>query len=302
MPAVAEGVAVRWVASAASWLDDIGGDASSTVYEPAIVARLQLRYDESKADLTHDVDHDAVLFPLDSTLDASRAATISFADSDLQSTAPASAVYRLADAPIGEAKTWKQIERALVDHIVRTGSIELHVNKQLKLYSHPNESPENFRARCDQAARAAAEAETATLTAKHDAKAAKLDSQLDAAQDRASVVREQAADRKRGNLLRAAGDLLSGVFGSRRNAASKIGSAADQLTRDADGERVEEAKGRVARIEQQRADHIALLATETAAIEAKWTTAAAAITTLTVNLERTDVKIRQIVLAWIPVP
>ena len=102
--------------------------------------------------------------------------------------------------------------------------------------------------------------------------------------------------------MRAAGDLLGGLFGSRRNAASKIGSAADHLTRDADGARVDEAKGKVARIEQQRAELDDKLAADSAAIDAKWSAAATAVTTIPVTLERTDVKITQLALAWVPVP
>ena len=140
------------------------------------------------------------------------------------------------------------------------------------------------------------------MAEKHEAKAAKLEAQLEAARDRASVVREQAADRKRGNLLRAAGDLLGGLFGSRRSAASKIGSAADRLTRTADGERVDEAKGKISRIEDQVAEHDASLAADSAAVDAKWAAAAKAITTVPVGLERTDVKVTQLLLAWVPVP
>jgi hypothetical protein len=283
-------------------LADIGGDPAGTVLEPAILARVHLRYDETKADLVHDVDHDAVLFPLDATVDATRAANIAFADSDLLAAAPDSAIYRLTSAPIGEAKAWKQVERGLIDHLVRTGSLELQVNKQLKLYSLPDESAEAFQARCAQAAAAAAEAAKAELATKHDAKVAKMESQLAAAVDRAAVVAEQAEDRKRGNLLRAAGDLLGGLFGSRRSAASKFGRAADNLTRDADGKRVDEAKGKVARIEEQRAALDEELATGSAAIDAEWAAAATAVTTVPVSLERTDVKVTQLVLAWVPVP
>jgi hypothetical protein len=302
MPVVADGVAVRWAAPGASWLGDVGGDPAGTVFEPAVLARVHLRYDEAKADLVHDIDRDAVLFPLDATIDPTRAADVAFTDADLLTAAPSSAVYRLTSAPIGDAKAWKQLERGLVDHLVRSGSLELQTNKPLKLYSLPDESAEAFQARCAEAATAAAEAAKAELATKHDAKVAKLESQLAAAVDRAAVVAEQAEDRKRGNLLRAAGDLLGGLFGSRRSAASKIGRAADHLTRDADDKRVDEAKGKVGRIEEQRAALDAELTAGSAAIDAEWAAAAAAVTTVPVTLERTDVKVTQIFLAWIPVP
>ena len=118
----------------------------------------------------------------------------------------------------------------------------------------------------------------------------------------ANVVEEQAKERKRGNWLRAAGDVLGGLFGSRRSAAGRIGRAAERLTRNSDGERVEEAQGRIGRIDEQISALDAELAAEQTELEAKWAAAAGAITTVPVTLERTDVKVTQLVLAWVPVP
>jgi hypothetical protein len=302
MPVVAAGVVVRWVDAAAPWLGDIGGDGAGTTYEPAIVARVQMRYDESKADLVHDEVYSGVVFPLDDRIDASRVATVAFEDASLLTAAPAGVTYRLTQAPIGESRTWKQVERDLIDHLVRVGSIDLHVNKTLKLYSTPGESAEDFQTRCAKAAQSSIDAARSELASKYSAKQAKLQSQREAAADRADVVEEQAKERKRGNWLRAAGDVLGGVFGSRRSAAGRIGRAAERLTKNSDGERVDEAQGRIGRIDEQIAALDAELAAEQTDIEAKWATAAASITTVPVSLERTDVKVTQLALAWVPVP
>jgi len=302
MPLVAAGIAVRWVDASAPWLADIGGDATGSAYEPAIVATVQLRYDESKADLVHDEIYGGVLFPLDETLDASRVATVTFDDASLLPVAPASVSYRISGAPIGEAKSWKQVERDLIDHLVRVGSIELQVNKELKLYSTPGESADDFRTRCAKAAQSAIDEVKAELAATYSTKQAKLGSQRDAAEDRASVVEEQAKERKRGNWMRAAGDVLGGLFGSKRSAATKIGRAAERLTRNSDGERVDEAQGKIGRIDEDLAALDAELAAEITNAEAKWSNTAAAIATIPVSLERTDVKVTQLVLAWVPCP
>ena len=89
---------------------------------------------------------------------------------------PPSATYRLTSAPIGDAKTWKQVERGLIDHLVRTGSIELQVNKELKLYS----VPERVRRRTSwrdarSAAQAAADADKAKLRDEARRQGAKLE-------------------------------------------------------------------------------------------------------------------------------
>ena len=151
--------------------------------------------------------------------------------------------------------------------------------------------------------RAAADADKAELAAKQDGEGGQArGASWRLPQDRASVVAEQAEDRKRGNLLRAAGDLLGGLFGSRRSAASKIGSAADRLTRNADGERVDEANGKVARIEQQRRRTRREARRRLVSGRLDWSAAAAAVTTMPVRLERTDVKVTELALAWVPVP
>ena len=302
MPVVAEGVAVRWADKNAPWLADVGGDATGTTYEPAIVATVQLRYDESKAGLVHDEVYHGVLFPLDDRLDASRMADVEFDEQSLLTSAPSGITYRLTKAPIGEPRTWKQVERDVIDHLVRVGSIDLHLNKALKLYSTPGESVEEFRARCSRAAQSSIDADRAELATKHSTKQAKLHSQREAAADRADVVQEQAKERRRGNWVRAAGDVLGGLFGSRRSAAGRIGRAAERLTRTSDGERVEEAHGRLGRIDEQLAALDAELAADQTAIDVKWANAAAAVTTVPVTLERTDVKVTQLALAWIPVP
>ena len=118
-----------------------------------------------------------------------------------------------------------------------------------------------------------------------------MQSQREAAADRASVVEEQAKERKRGNWVRAAGDVLGGLFGTRRGAAGRIGRAAERLTRNSDGERVDEAQGKIGRIDEQIVALESELAAEQTGIETKWATAAAAITTVPVTLERTDVKV-----------
>lgn len=302
MPLVATGIAVRWVDANSSWLADVGGDPTGATYEPAIVAKVLMRYDETKADLVHDEQCGAVLFPLEETIDASRVANIAVDDANLLTAAPAGVAYRLTNAPISESRTWKQVERDLIDHLVGVGSIELQVNKELKLYSTPGEPIEDFRTRCAKAAQAAIDAAKADLEGKFSTKQATLQSQREAAEDRASVVSEQAKERQRGHWVRAAGDVLGGLFGSGRSRATKIGRAAERLTRNSDGERVDEAKGKIGRIDVQLAKLDADLVTEITTIEARWSAAAGAITTVPVSLERTDVRVTQLALAWVPVP
>ena len=124
MPAVAAGIGVRWVAAGAPWITDVGGDPAGTVWEPGILATTDLRYDEAKADFVLDQAVSSVLFPLSGGIDPTRAVSITLDAAHLTSSAPPSVSYRFVDVAIGDTKTWKQVERGLVDQLVRGDALD----------------------------------------------------------------------------------------------------------------------------------------------------------------------------------
>ena len=81
-PVVATGIAVRYVDVAAPWLPAVGGNPAGTTRAAAIVARVALRYDETKADLIHDDEYEAVLFPLAEQLDVTALVPVDYDDRD----------------------------------------------------------------------------------------------------------------------------------------------------------------------------------------------------------------------------
>ena len=303
MPTVAGGVAVRWVDPAAPWLAEVGGDATGATGEAAVVARVMLRYDETKADLVHDEEYEAVLFPLGAGVDVTRAIAVDYDDRDLRDTDPGGWTYRLADAPIGESSFWKQVQRDLVDHLARSLSMELPVNRDLKLYGRPGEDADAFSARCVQAADEKADAEVAKLRDKYEKKATTLRDRIDAASDAAEVAADQQQARSRDSLLSSAGSILGGLLGggSRGSILDDIGRAAGRGSRSAAGaSRVEAATNKVARLQAELEEVEAELAEEVTEISERWTALAESVTTVPITLERTDVKVTHLALAWIP--
>ena len=216
MPTVASGIDVRWIDAAAPGVRELGGDPAGQTLVAAIVAEVQVRYDDTKLALTHDVTFTlGGVAPAD-RLDPAQLADVPVDVADLLGDPPPGCTYRISGGPIGDAPAWKQLQRDLVDHLVRTRPCELMVNKQLGLASQPGESAEDFRGRCAAAAQERIDADQAKLEATHQQRSARLADRRDAAADRAEVVQEQAADRKRGNWMKAAGDVLGGILGSRR--------------------------------------------------------------------------------------
>jgi hypothetical protein len=306
---VADGVAVRWVDVASPWLRDAGGDSRGTVLEAAVMARVAIRYDDAKAGLSHDEEFEAVLFPLTDPADVTTLIQVDYDDRDLRTDAPDGATYRLPDARIATKTYFSTIEKDLRDHLTRTLSLEIQANADLKLYSRPGEPDAEFATRCERAADDLADAEIAKLRDKYEAKATKLRDQIDAAEDRADVLTEQAKGNKRSEFLSTAGSLLGGLLGGSKSKTKMAGdllgdagtAARRRGTTSASDRRLDAAENKVERLAVQLEELEAELEADVTRIADRWDTAAAAIAPMTVNPKRTNVSVTQLALAWIPV-
>jgi hypothetical protein len=304
MPEVASGVAVRWVDPAAAWLAEVGGAAHGTRYEPAVVARVQLRYDDTKADLVHDEEYECVLYPLHELVDVSQAIPVDYDERDLRTTAPGSVRYALGDMKLTSAATFKAIERDLRDELTRVRMVDLPVNEELRLFGRPGETGEQFEVRCLRAADEAADAELAKLRDIYAIKVARIRDQIAASQDRVDVLESEADGKRNSELLSTAGSILGGLLGgkSRGSLLGKLGSAAGRRGRsDSARERVEAAANKTARLTEELEQLEVELAGKVTDIDAAWMARAKQISTLQVGLEKADVKVTQLVLAWLPV-
>jgi hypothetical protein len=309
MPPVASGIAVRFVDVAAPWLAAVGGDPAGATRSPAIVARVALRYDETKADLIHDDEFEAVLHPLTGQLDVTAIIPVDYDDRDLLVDTPAAVVFELPAAPVDTKSFWTAAERDLRDHLVRTLAIDLPANAGLKLYGRPGESADQFVGRCRDAAFDRANADVAALRTKYETKLARALEQREAADGRAVVLREEAEGKRNAEMLSTTGSVLGGFLGGRKTAGGLLGglfgdastAARKRGSTSAADQRVAAAQKKVSRIDDQIADLESELQAEVATITNRWASVANTVTTLRVGLEKTDVKVTQICLAWIPV-
>ena len=303
MPELAAGIPIRYVDPAAPWLATVGATPGGRRLEPAMVARVGIRYDERSAgDLVHTTEYEAVVFPLTAPLDVTRAVAVDYDDRDLVADAPAGAVYRLGATELSKSATFTQAERDLADHLARTMTYELQVNRELKLFSRPGETPDDFAARCAAAAEDRADAEAATLRDKYDAKVAKLKTQIDAAHDRADVVETQAKGSTRDDLLSTAGSVLGGLLRGRGSIGSVLTKAGRTRSRSQTSERrIDEAEGKVSRLNDELTAVEAEATEELSEIAQRWQAVAAQVESMAVTAEKSDVKVIQLVLAWLPV-
>jgi hypothetical protein len=308
-PKVADGIAVRYVDVSAPWLGDVGGDSRGTVLEAAIVARVAVRYDETRADLVHDEEFEAVLFPLADPVDVSLLTTVDYDDRDLRPDAPSGAVYRLPDVRIATKSFFTDAERNLRDHLTRILTVEIPTNTELKLFGRPGESADDFQLRCERAADERADAEIAKLRDKYETRATKLRDQIDAAEDRADILAEEAKGKKSSEFFSTAGSMLGGLLGGRKSKTKMVGdmlgdagtAARRRGSTSASDRRVDAAENKVQRLVDQYDELEHELEVEVAEITERWDASAAAVSVMSVGVERTDVKVTQFALAWVPV-
>jgi hypothetical protein len=297
MPPVATGTPVAYLDPAAPWAATVGAVAGPHLRAGA-VARVHLRYDEARADLVHDEEYEAVLFPLPAQPDAAGFLAVDHDERDLLPTPPPGALYGFPAGDVAARTWWSSLKRALTDHLVRTRTLEVRVNKDLRLWSRVGETDPEFAARCAAAADARADQEVAALRGKYEAKLVALRTRYrtaaDAAQDKAG--RASAAQAEA--VAETVGGLLGGLFGGRRS----------RTVVTAAGRRAG-AAGRAAETAQAKADDLAAaivaleaeLVEEVSALDAAWAAKATAVDTVTVPLEKTDVAVSDLRLVWVPV-
>jgi hypothetical protein len=304
-PTVAEGVAVRWLDPAAPWAPAVGAVPTSTRFAPALVARVALLFDDDKLDLRATEEWEAVYLPLSDPFDPAAAIAVDHDERDLRTEAPAGATYVLSDVPL-DKKTWfSGAEKAIVDHLFRSRTTQVLRNPELKLASRVGETADEFTARCRAAADDAADRDQVALQKRFATRIAKARDQHQAALDRVAQAEAAESTRKTSALVTGAGSLLSAVLGGRRNArrmARDVGAVLGGQGRSAEAaRRVDSARNQAARRQDALATLEQDLATELTEIDATWAARAAAVETVDVGLEKSDIRVVALALVWVPV-
>jgi hypothetical protein len=286
-PTVAAGIAVHHLDPAASWAASVGAVPGRRL-SPGVIARVLLRFDDAKAGVMLDQEYEAVLAPIPATPLGDQFVAVDYDDRDLLPNPPEGAIYRLPPSEVSTKSWWTALQRELADHLQRRMTVEIPTNAELKLYGRVGETAEAFAARCQAAATEAGDRQVATLQAKYASKLAAAQAKLDTA--------EQAAERQRSERTASvAGDLIGGLFGGRRSSVSAMAKRASSASN-----RVSAAEDKVALLERAISDLQAELDGEVAGIRAQWQAKASAVTTLPITLAKSDVKVTQIGLVWIP--
>jgi len=303
-PKVADGVEVAYLDAAAPWAEHVGARADGRRLQPALAARVRLLFDDTKGDLRHEAEWEAVVGPLGIDVDGDDFIPVDYDDRDLRRDPPDGAVYVLPEAKIHTKGFFTDTQRALKDHLYRNEALTLMRNAGLKLYSRVGESEDDFAERCRRAADDKADEEADELREEMVKDEGRIRAAIAKAEDRVRELESDSSDRKRNEVLSGAIDVIGGLFSGRKSTRSILGgvrrASSSRRTSGNASQRVASAKNRLA----EKLDELEELADElTDSLQDSqdaWEDVAEDIVTFEVGLEKTDISVEDLVLVWVP--
>jgi hypothetical protein len=300
-PQVASGTAVYYLDPAANWASTVGAVPGGTSLEAAIVARVSMLYDDVHAGVNHQEVWESVLHPVTNPLDFDGAATVDYDERDLRSDPPVGATYVLPDAPVDTVSFFKTARSSLQQWAVANRKVEVFKNATLKLYSRVGEERAAFEKRCRDTAEDAADADIAKLKDRYKTRIDRVQDQISKTERRVRELEVDTQAKRQQELVAGAGELLSVFLGGKRRSRGLSGVASRRSQTVRIQERLRSAQEAYSDKTQALDDLETDLAKDVTEITTRWDTTAGQIETLQIGLEKTDVKIDEVALVWVPV-
>lgn len=299
MPKAPDSIPVYHLAPDAPWADRFDIDPASRRFTAALAARVHLTYDEAAADLVHEEEWEAIVTPLESYFDADKAVYVDYDDRDFATDAPDGTVYLTPEADIEKSTYWRDAENAVEEFLYRGRKITIYKNPGLKLYSRAGETEEAFLERCDTAAQERADEETAKLRDKYERRFKTLRDQAQAAERRAEEIEVDLQGARQQEIIDGASSVINVLLG-RRSTRSVTGSARSRNARRSKEARLETTLGKASDKYAELSELEAELVEELEEINDEWEERAGEIESVEIGLEKSDIRVIQTALLWIP--
>ncbi|MDJ0918083.1 MAG: ATP-binding protein [Woeseiaceae bacterium] len=300
-PSVAAGIEVAYLDAAAPWAADLGADPTGTVLAPAAAVTVQLLYDETRAKVNHNETYEAVIFPLDGLIDVEDVLSVDHDDRDFKPEAPAGASYELGNTKLQNKTFWTRLRSDIKNHLAANRNIEIWKCPGLKLYSRVDEGEDAFRARCEQAADQAADAKVSQLRDRFANRIDRLQDQISTADARVAELEVDASARTRAEVMSGVGDLLGGLLKGRMSSRTLSQAATRRAASKKAKLRLATAKQKADAKRQDLIDLERDLEDELINIQNEFDALAENIEPLQIGLEKTDIRVAEAKLVWVPV-
>ena len=300
-PTVASGIEAVYLDPATPWAADMGVDPTGTCLAPAAAVTVQLLYDDTRAAVSHTETYEAVIFPLDGLIDVKDVLSVDHDDRDFRSEPQPGVSYQLGNTKLQNKTFWTSLQADLKSYLVANRSIEIWKNPGLKLYSRVGESQEAFGARCQDAADQAADLKVSGLRVRYAKRIDRLQDLISSADARVKELEVDASSRTQSEVFSGIGDLL-GAFLKGRLGSTTMSKAASRRTASRKAKaRLETAEVKLGTRQQDLVELEQELEEALINIQEEFDAMVAEMDTLDIGLEKTDIRVAEVKLVWVPV-
>ena len=269
------------------------------LFEPALRATLKLQFAESKESFVWHQVHHYVAFPLRDARDATKLfANIALESEFLLTQPPEEGRFTELPDAFDQTEELAQAQKSLVDHLFRTLTATRLVNKDVQLYSRPEETQEQFLERCKEVAEHLEDEAALKLREKLQAKIDKLEAQMAKSRDKVERLAQTAKGKKVEGLWNAAEGLLA-IFTSKRKSFSTVLNKSRQAVEAST--RSTQAEGELDRLQEQIVALQEEMEAGVAALDEEFGARAEAIEKTEIRLAKKDIVIDTFEVLWVPV-
>jgi len=301
-PEVAADIEVCYLDAAAPWAAEVGAVTGGVRLTPALVARVRMLFDDTKADLRETVEWEAFVPVGDGDVDWGEAIAVDYDSRDLRREAPDGAAYVLTGAAIKNATWFRSATADLKNHLYREQTIALQANRGLKLYSRIDETSQAFVERCQDAANEAKDEETAKIRDRLAGKIDTIEVAIAKYDDRIEELQSDVRNRRNQDLISIGSSVLGSILGGRNSTTTIARSAGRAATRGrSSAQRIRTIENRIDEKNMTIEDLEADLQEAVAEIDEDWNENAAAIEPIEISLEKNDISVDEVSLLWLPV-
>jgi hypothetical protein len=281
------------------------GSLSSFVYVPALLGVGRVFVEDAKKGVSETIDSVRVArFGAAGGVDWLTAEEAGVGEADLGGAPVAGATFAELPLRAQQAESYSKWRSDFEETLYRTVRVTLWKSSRLGELSRPGESERDFRIRLGELARERRDEGVAKLRERYVAKTAALDERIRRAEARIESEREEATAHRMSTVLAGAASIAGILLGRRRVSATNVrgvGTAVRSLGRSQkQAGDVERARENLAALGERRATMEREIEAAVAELEQRFEAPDEALETIDVKPRKSDVEVRQVALAWIP--
>lgn len=269
------------------------------LYEPALRATLKLQFSESRESFVWHQVHHYVAFPLRDTRDVTKLFTnIGLETEYLLSQPPEEARFTELPDAFDQTEELTEAQKSLIESLYRTLTATRYLNRQVKLYSRPGESEEQFLHRCREAADDLEDEAALKLRQKLQTKIERVKTQMVKAKAKVERLSQSATGKKVEGLWNA-GEMLLSIFTKKKKSFSTVLNKSRQAAEAST--KTNQAEEELDRLQQEVLNLEHEMQIALADLDSEFEKKAEAIESTEIRLAKKDIVVDTFEILWVPV-